>query len=108
MIIYNMSTEGFDFSRAQHFEWDDANRQKNWVKHRVEPRECEEMFFNKPLFVYADEKHSQKEKRYHALGATNGNRGLFVTFTVRGHALRVISARAQSRKERKWYETEAK
>ena len=64
------------------------------------------MFFNEPLLVLADEKHSQDEPRYHALGKTNDTRMLHITFTLRakGTLIRVISARDMHRKERKVYE----
>ena len=64
------------------------------------------MFFNEPLLVLADEKHSLVEARYHALGKTNDVRMLHVTFTLRdnGTLIRVISARDMHRKERKVYE----
>lgn len=64
------------------------------------------MFFNEPLLVLADEKHSQNEPRYHALGKTNDARMLHITFTLRakGSLIRVISARDMHSKERKVYE----
>lgn len=82
------------------FDWDEGNRDKNWLKHQVTNRECEELFFNLPLMVTDDEKHSQSEKRWYALGKTNNGRQLFISFTVRGNLIRVISARDMSRKER--------
>jgi len=86
------------------FEWDEGNRDKNWERHRVEIKECEEAFFNEPLRLLYDVVHSQKEDRFTALGRTNKGRKLFITFTVRGGRIRVISARDMSRKERRLYE----
>jgi uncharacterized DUF497 family protein len=54
--------------------------------------------------VARDEKHSQQESRYHALGQTEAGRRLFVVFTLRGRLIRMISAREMSRRERKEYE----
>ena len=85
------------------FQWDEANTDKSWLRHKVTWTECEEVFFNHPLLVLLDERHSGAEKRYYALGKTNAARPLFVAFTVRGHRLRVISGRAMSRRERKEY-----
>ena len=85
------------------FDWDDANIQKNWIKHKVMPTECEQLFFNKPLLIADDEKHSKKEQRYYALGHTNENRYLFIAFTVRNNLIRVISARNMNRNERRFY-----
>lgn len=86
------------------FEWDEGNQEKNKIKHQVLPSEAEEMFQNMPLLVNEDEKHSIKEKRYQALGKTDRGRLLFASFTLRGKALRVISVRNMSRKEKNIYE----
>ena len=85
------------------FEWDDANSRKIWIKHRVTPFECEQMFFHRPLVVVADVKHSQSENRFYALGRTEAGRLLFTVFTIRRQLIRVISARDMSRKERRVY-----
>jgi uncharacterized DUF497 family protein len=85
------------------FQWDAANSGKVWERHRVMPTECEELFFNRPLVVNSDEKHSTGENRFYALGQTDSGRLLFVVFTVRGALIRVISARDMSRKERRMY-----
>ncbi len=82
------------------FNWDDGNAQKNWEKHKVARSECEQVFFNRPLLVADDDKHSQYEKRYYALGQTDKGRRLFLVFTLRGESIRVISARDMSRSER--------
>ena len=92
-----------DLSKIDGFEWDDGNQSKNWIKHQVSPFECEEIFFNLPLLLSDDLKHSQREKRYYVLGQTNKGRQLFVSFTIRNSKIRVISARDMSRKERKIY-----
>jgi uncharacterized DUF497 family protein len=42
--------------------------------------------------------------RFYALGRTDGERRLFVVFTLRGTRIRVISARDMSRKERDEYQ----
>lgn len=95
-----------DFDSIIGFEWDDGNRRKNADKHDVSPAEAESIFFNDPLIVAEDKKHSAKELRLHALGMTIENRLLHVTFTLRqnGTMIRVISARDMNRKERKIYE----
>jgi len=87
------------------FEWDEGNSRKN-EKHGVTKAEVEQVFLNKPLLIAEDLKHSQREPRYHALGRTDANRFLHVTFTERGGGtlIRPISARVASRKERKIYE----
>ena len=66
------------------FEWDEANTQKNWEGHGVTPEQAEDVFFNEPLVVRSGVQHSKREKRYYALGRTDGERYLFVAFTIRG------------------------
>ena len=86
------------------FEWDQGNVEKNWIRHNVSPVECEQVFFNQPLVVFDDPKHSASELRYAAFGHTDARRPLVVIFTKRGKLLRVISARNMNRRERKFYE----
>ena len=85
------------------FDWDDGNSEKNWIIHRVSRAECEEVFFNQPVLVRDDEKHSGTELRWHLLGKTNQGRLLYVVFTIRGELIRIISARDMSKKERSVY-----
>lgn len=93
-------------SQCEGFEWDDGNINKNWLKHKVSPAECEQIFFNRPLVIQDDIKHSEAEKRFYALGRTDSKRNLFIAFTVRNKRIRVISARDMSRKEREVYSNE--
>ncbi len=85
------------------FQWDNGNLEKNWIKHKVTAFEAEQVFFNSPLMVINDEKHSQLEQRAAALGRTDANRLLLVIFTIRNDHVRVISARDMHSKERKLY-----
>lgn len=95
-----------DLRRITGFEWDSGKALKSKIKHGVGASEAEQIFFNDPLLVLEDEKHSQTESRFHALGTTDDGRFLHVTFTVRGNGdlIRVISARDMHRKERSHYE----
>jgi len=99
-----MEDEVIDFDSIVGFDWDDGNKQKNWEKHQVDFRECEEVFFNQPLLIKEDSKHSSQEKRFYVLGRSDIGRTLFLVFTLRNNKIRVISARDQSKKERKIYE----
>lgn len=94
-----------DLALITGFDWDAGNQRKN-EKHGVSTAEAEQVFFNSPLLLVADEKHSDAEVRFHALGRTDDDRQLHVTFTLRnsGALIRVISARDMHRKERVVYE----
>jgi uncharacterized DUF497 family protein len=88
------------------FDWDDGNVRKSADKHGVSQAEAESVFFNDPLIVAEDAKHSGRERRFNALGKTAQNRLLHITFTLRqnGTMIRVISARDMHRRERQAYE----
>ena len=87
------------------FDWDEGNTRKN-EKHNVSMAEAEQVFFNAPLLVLEDSKHSNREPRFHALGKSDENRLLHITFTLRqtGKKIRIISARDMHKKERVIYE----
>ncbi len=85
------------------FEWDEANRRKSELKHGVAAAEVEGALLNDPL-CQVDERHSDDEQRYVALGETNDGRRLFISFTVGRSRLRIILARPMSRRERTTYE----
>ncbi|HMO52020.1 MAG TPA: BrnT family toxin [Kiritimatiellia bacterium] len=96
-----MLTEYPDFHG---FDWDDGNRDKN-QKHGVHAWECEQVFFNEPLLVLDDPKHSVVEDRFAAFGHTDAGRLLVVIYTMRKKRIRVISARDMNKKERDFYES---
>jgi uncharacterized DUF497 family protein len=85
------------------FQWDDGNLDKNWYLHQVTNSECEEVFFNLPIIIAPDVRHSQREQRFYALGRTDANRWLFIAFTVRDTLIRVISAREMNKRETRKY-----
>ena len=99
-----------DWKKVTGFDWDDGNERKGVKKQAVTRFEAEQVFFNQPLLLLPDRKHSHGEARYHALGRTNDIRLLHITFTLRStHALiRIISARDMARKERTIYEQSQK
>ncbi|HSU17530.1 BrnT family toxin [Longimicrobium sp.] len=80
-------------SLATGFQWDAGNAEKNWLRHQVSKAECEQVFFNQPLIVADDVKHSGEEDRFFALGRSDADRRLFVVFTLRETLIRVISVR---------------
>ena len=89
------------------FDWDAGNRDKN-LKHGVHLRECEQVFFNQPLVILDDPKHSIAENREAAFGRTDQGRTLVVVYTMRFGLIRVISARDMNRREQQFYEQATK
>ena len=100
-----MSNPGEQLLDCTGFQWDDGNIEKNRLTHNVRWTECEEVFFNEPLMVESDDRHSAREPRFYVLGRTDEGRLLFVSFTIRDKRIRVISARDMSRRERKVYDS---
>jgi uncharacterized protein len=94
-----------DLAAVIGFEWDEGNARKN-ERHGVSMAEAEQVFFNSPLLLLRDPKHSESEPRLHALVKTTAGRRLHITLTLRvdGTMIRVISARDMHRKERMIYE----
>jgi uncharacterized DUF497 family protein len=91
---------GVDLAALDGIDWDDSNTAKIRRQHRVEAFECEEVLLGAPR-VLVDEGHSRDEDRWIALGATATGRRLSVVFAIRGRRIRVVTARDQSRRERK-------
>ena len=98
-----------DWASVVGFDWDAGNERKSADKHGVSQAEAEQAFFNQPLLVLADERHSALEQRFHALGRTEAGRRLHVTFTQRRGStlIRIISARDMSAKEGVVYDKDA-
>ena len=95
-----------DWEQIVGFDWGAGNAHKSIDKPHVSQAEAEQIFFNKPLLMIPDVRHSVAEQRIHALGHTDDGRLLHLTFTLRDNQtkIRVISARDMSRKERGYYE----
>ncbi len=92
------------FEQFSGFQWNRGNIDKNLIQHNVEDWECEQVFFNRPLLVLDDPKHSVSEKRWAAFGKTDADPFLVVIFTKRNNLIRIISARDMKKRERKFYD----
>ena len=92
------------------FDWDQWNVQKNEIKHGVSTIEAESAFYDPSYKLFDDIKHSTAtEKRYVLYGRSIENRILMIGFTLRKKnattgKIRIITARAASKKERSIYE----
>lgn len=89
-----------DFRKLEGFEWDKGNLE-HIKKHDVVYKECEEVLFSKPLVVFFDKKHSTTEERYKVMGMSKKGRKLSLVFTIRKNVIRVLTARDQSKKEKR-------
>jgi len=86
------------------FEWDNQKAAANLKKHQVNFEEALTVFGDPLAVIFDDEAHSTDEIREIIIGHSTNNRLLLVSFTERGQAIRLISARLVTKKERKDYE----
>ena len=86
------------------FEWDNAKADQNLLKHGITFNEAQTVF-DDPFYVdFYDPDHSENEEQYLIIGTSNQGRLLIVSYTERGDAIRLISARELTRSEREAYE----
>ena len=85
----------------EEFEWDEAN-EEHVAYHNVTPEEAEEALTD-PLLVTATARRAVREPRWAVVGATEAGRILFVVFTRRRGAIRVVTARDATRAEKRRY-----
>ena len=83
------------------FEWDKAKAEANKKKHAVAFEEAATVFANPLAAIFPDPDHSEEELREIIIGQSDRDRLLVVSFTERGDAIRIISARVASKRERK-------
>jgi uncharacterized DUF497 family protein len=86
------------------FEWDKDKASSNQKKHRVTFEEAATVFADPVAAIFDDEAHSGEEEREIIIGHSAENRLLLVCFTERAGAIRIISARRATKKERRDYE----
>ncbi len=82
-------------------EWDDKKNLINIRKHGISFETAALVFADEERIEYYDKLHSLDEDRYVVLGCVQGV--LYVVYTMRGEAARLISARLATSTERKIY-----
>lgn len=89
---------------ALDFEWDPRKAAANLVKHKISFDEAATVFGDPLGLIVPDPRHSMDEERFVLLGLSEAHHLLAVMFTDRGEAIRIISARKATRRERQRYE----
>ena len=82
-------------------EWDDNKNQINIQKHGISFETASLVFADEERIEYYDQLHSLDEDRYVVLGCVQGI--LYVVYTMRYEAIRLISARMATPTERNIY-----
>ncbi|MBI5724836.1 MAG: BrnT family toxin [Planctomycetes bacterium] len=86
------------------FEWDREKAAKNQAKHGVAFNEAATALADPLSTTFPDPDHSILEDRFVTIGTADTGRLLVVIHTGRPGAIRIISARKATRRERKFYE----
>ena len=88
------------------FEWDDAKSDACFTHRGFDFAYALRAFFDDDRVVARDRRWDYGEDRYRLLGSIEG-RVFALIYTVRGSAIRIISARKANIKERREYERHA-
>ena len=86
------------------FQFDPAKAAGNLRKHGVSFADAEAVFMD-PLALHRIDPDAEGEERFVAIGAGSAGRLLVVVYTLRGEAIRLISARRATPVEIRAYES---
>ena len=93
-----------EFMAGMDFEWRSSKSEANVRKHGVGFREALTVFADPLARILDDPDHSTDEAREIIVGHSTRQRLLVVSFAEREDRVRIISARAATRRERHDYE----
>lgn len=86
-------------------EWDENKAASNQRKHGVTFEEAATCFYDPQQVAFYDPDHSDEEDREILIARSEHDRLLLVVYTLRGEAVRIISARPTTKRETRDYET---
>jgi uncharacterized DUF497 family protein len=86
------------------FEWDPNKAAQNLRKHGVTFEEAATVFRDELGITVPDPDHSTEEERFITVGLSSQDRLLMIAHAERGNAIRIISARELTPRERRQYE----
>lgn len=73
------------------FEWDQTKNENNQIKHKVSFEKAQYAFADRKRIIFADAKHSKKEKRFFCIAKIPAGI-VTVRFTYRKKRIRIIGA----------------
>lgn len=86
------------------FEWDPVKAGQNLRKHGVSFEEAMTVFYDRLSATFDDPDHSATEPRFITVGYSSGGQLIVVAHTDREEAVRIISARPATPRERRKHE----
>ncbi len=84
------------------FEWDENKNSSNKKKHGIDFNDAKNVFKDENRKITSDIRKNYGENRWKIIGKIYGTI-ISVIYTMRNKAVRIISARKSSRKEREEY-----
>jgi uncharacterized DUF497 family protein len=87
------------------FEWDQEKAAANHAKHKVSFNDAISIFDDPLSSTIDDPDHSHDEPRYMTIGRTRDGRIVVVYHCDRADAIRIISSREATQRERSAYES---
>ena len=88
------------------FEWDAEKAAANLEKHEVSFHDAASVFADPLSTTFPDPDHSEGERRFITIGASQSGALLVIAHTEQDDTIRLISARRVTGHERKFYEEE--
>lgn len=86
------------------FEWDEEKERRNIKKHGIDFDTAALVFGDSNRIEKYDHLHSDEEDRYITIGSIGGMAiVVMVVYTERGAAIRIISARVATKREKEAY-----
>jgi uncharacterized protein len=93
----------YSMEREETFEWDPDKAASNCIKHGISFEDAKDAFLDIYAIDWPDKRFDYEEDRSNLIGVVKG-RLLFVSYTMRKDAIRIISARgAVPHEHRKYY-----
>jgi uncharacterized protein len=86
------------------FEWDEKKAEANLRKHKVSFEEAKTIFADEHSITIPDTRHSDSEDRFVDIGMSVKQHLLAAVYTERDGRIRLISSRAATKSERRYYE----
>lgn len=83
--------------------WDPEKAKSNFLKHGVRFCDAESVLFD-PMAMTREDEENDSEQRFVSIGSDALERVVVIVYTYRGDAIRLISARCATSRERKSYE----
>jgi uncharacterized DUF497 family protein len=90
------------------FEWDPEKAKSNYNKHKVSFEEAVTVFYDPLSVTFDDPDHSVGERRFITIGSSSHDHSIVISHSEREEAVRIISARRATPRERKRHENQTK